>query len=825
MKKQFNHLGLLLLSWFFCDAILSADEPTKLFVEAVADHPNQDGAAFFEKRIRPVLVTHCYKCHSADSEEIEGGLVLDNREGIRRGGDLGPAVVPGSLKESVLLEAIRHDNDDLKMPPKEKLPKEVIIDFERWVEMGAPDPRDGSAKVVREEIDIEKGKQFWAFQSPKKHAAPSVQDTAWPRSDIDRFVLAALEQKGLKPVADADPLTLLRRLYFDLIGLPPSPEEVESFELQYGSAGSNQQAAIESVVESLLNSPQFGERWGRYWLDVARYGESAGKAINLPYPHAWRYRDYVIAAFNADKPYDRFLMEQLAGDLLPSSSEEERAELTIATGYLAIGTKTLNTKDPLAYELDIADEQIEAVTLGMLGLTVACARCHDHKFDPIPTKDYYSLAGIFRSTNTLYGTVKRAGNFRWSDLLPLPTSINLPIVIRATATDPGELSKARNRVKVLESTIATAPAKDKFRLGNELAIYENFFKTHDAEGNPLPFAMGVQEKQDPADSELFVRGEPDKPGQLVPRGFPQVMIDNGKAPSISAGSGRKELAEWIASPNNPLTARVMVNRIWQHLFGRGLVSSPDNFGAAGMMPSHPELLDYLALSFTENGWSIKHQIRQIVLSRAYQLGSSYDAENFAIDPDNELVWRLNKRLLDAEAMRDSLLAVSGQLDLHPPIGSDIGKLGDFVPKADTWSPDARYRSVYTAVYRDVYVAEPLSLFDFADASAVQGERASTVLPSQALYLLNSPFVLEQCDRLAERLLELRVSDSERIQKLFVICFGRPPTSSESILSERHLQGFEGISEGEGPDLEKARQAAWSTLCQALLASAEFRSLN
>ena len=385
MRPLTAFLGLL-IGGLMSSTSLAAEKPA-----------TPEGIAFFEKKIRPVLVDKCYQCHSAKAEKLRGNLFLDSRDGMRKGGDLGAAVVPGNVNESLLIQAIRQTEEHLKMPPKQKLPDVVIADFETWVKMGVPDPRDDGTKIVKKEIDIEKGRQFWAFQPPKRTAPPEVKDAAWPRSDIDRFLLAALEAKHLEPVADADKHTLLRRVYHDLIGLPPTPEEVEAF------VNDQSAEAFEKVVDMLLASPRYGERWGRHWLDVARYGESAGKQFNFNFPHACRYRDYVIAAFNSDKPYDRFVKEQLAGDLLPAANEKQKAEMQIATGFLAIGPKDLSERVPLQFTMDLVDEQIDVTTQAFLGLTVGCARCHDHKFDPIPTKDYYALAGIFRSTTTCYG--------------------------------------------------------------------------------------------------------------------------------------------------------------------------------------------------------------------------------------------------------------------------------------------------------------------------------------------------------------------------------------------------------------------------------------
>ena len=385
----------------------------------VAPAPDKEQIDFFEKQIRPVLASKCYKCHSAEADKVKGGLLLDTREGIREGGDSGHAVVPGDTHESLILKALRWQDKDMRMPPEKeggKLSDAVIADFERWIKMGAPDPRDGAAPAAsRKWMDLEKAKGFWAFQTPKASPPPEVQDARWPKTDLDRFILAAQEKKGLQPVGDADRRTLIRRLTYDLIGLPPTPEEVDAF------VHDSSPDALAKTVDRLLASPQFGERWGRHWLDVARFAESTGKERNFTFPAAWRYRDYVIASVNADKPYDEFIREQIAGDLLPAASSAEHDEHVIATGFLALGPKGLNEKNPEQFRVDQIDEQIDATSRGVLGLTVACARCHDHKFDPIPQRDYYALAGIFRSTRTFFGTGGGVGAGKNKNATPLLT--------------------------------------------------------------------------------------------------------------------------------------------------------------------------------------------------------------------------------------------------------------------------------------------------------------------------------------------------------------------------------------------------------------------
>lgn len=422
-------------------ALLSVAAPA---LAALDEQPDAAALDFFEKKIRPVLVEKCYKCHSADAEKIKGGLVLDTREGIRHGGDNGPAVIPGKLEGSLLIDAIRYENKDFAMPPKKaggKLPDDVIKDLEKWVAMGAPDPRDGKSgtNLTQKQDAWESARDWWAWRQPAAAPAPEPKKDAWARTDIDRFLLAAMEEKGLQPVADADKLTMLRRVYFDLVGLPPPPQEIKAY---YADQSPD---ALARLVDRLLASPEFGQRWGRHWLDVARYAESSGKDVNITFPHAWRYRDYVIDSFNADKPYDQFIKEQLAGDLLPAGDDKQRAEQIVATGFLALGPKGLNEQNPRQFALDLADEQIDATSQAFLGLTVACARCHDHKFDPIPQKEYYSLAGIFLSTETKFGTPRGVQNRHSSELIELPKGAGAPVLNKTLSAAERQRRKPTSR--------------------------------------------------------------------------------------------------------------------------------------------------------------------------------------------------------------------------------------------------------------------------------------------------------------------------------------------------------------------------------------------
>ena len=809
------------------DAVVKSDNPrpkeagmaTPATVAGPAAPMTLEEERFFEAKIRPVLVSQCGKCHASTAEKLRGGLQVDTREGLRRGGDSGPALVPGKPEESLLIRAIRYRDEELRMPPKAQLPATVVANFEKWVKMGAPDPRTELKGVAdRRLVPSVKTKEFWSFQPPKKSMPPAVKQVHWARGKIDGFLLAALESRGLAPVADAARPTLLRRVTFDLIGLPPTPEELDAF------VRDDSPDAFGKVVDRLLTSPRFGERWGRHWLDVARYAESSGKT-NFAYPQAWRYRDWVIASLNADKPYDEFVRDQIAGDLLPAETDHIRADQLIATGFLAIGSKAHDAENRGQFILDVVDEQIEATTRAFLGLTVACARCHDHKMDPIPQRDYYALSGIFRSTRTCSGTLPGVfPNFNASPLIELPAGASVAAAMPTLATEQRAAMEKRlaGLIRERDSIPPGEGNRDRMRRANSLVAMLHYRLAIDRRDGPArAFAMGVRERYEAVDSPLYVRGELDQPGDVVPRGLVRVFCAKAPAP-IAAGSGRRELADALASPANPLTARVIVNRVWLHLFGRGLVPTPDNFGAAGQPPSHPELLDTLALDFTTDGWSIKRLIRRIVLGRAYQLASSHDPQNFEVDPDNALVWRMSQRRLEAEALRDAALFVAGQLSPGPPVGSAVARTGEglaaFVRVAGLDASDA-HRSIYLPVIRD-QVFESLALFDFADPSLVTGERAMTTGPAQALYFMNAPFVIRQAEALAERLRAVDGGDVRRIERAYRLAFTRSPTDEEREDSLAFLRDFSMRTSASEP----VRQA-WPAFCQALFASAEFRYLD
>lgn len=684
---------------------------------ARGDQLTPEELKFFETKIRPVLIKDCYGCHSNKSGNVRGGLRLDTKELTHIGGSSGPAVVPGDLEESLLFNAIQHE--DFVMPPKRKLSAHVIDDFRKWIEMGAPDPRETKVAEIQSSIseeDIQHAREnFWAYQKPVKATLPHVQNADWPRSEVDHFVLAKLEESGLQPASDAEAYKVLRRLCFDLVGLPPSPEQIDFFTKKWKQ---NPDQAIEFVVDRLLDKKQYGERWGRYWLDVARYGESTGREVNMTYPHAWRYRDYVIDSFNDDKPFDLFVQEQIAGDLMPTNSDEDWAENLVATTFLAMGPKNVNENNRVQFAADLADEQIDATTRVFLGMSVACARCHDHKFDAIPQADYYALAGVFRNMKTYYGNppsefgaFTTAQTKRTSSLILLPIDDPNPFDKNYSQQELADLKQeikdtmeeaTEGRRKAFASGDQQAALRNRLRTQNELTQLSAKLSVVDENGKPRSYCMGVQEQGAPQDARLLVRGEIDQASRSIPRGFPQVLcstpieIDSDK-------SGRLELARWIGSDQNSLTARVMVNRIWQAMMGQGIVTSTENFGVTGQAPSHPELLDHLAVQFVESGWSVKTIVREIAKSRAYRMQSTFDQRSHEYDPDNQLLWRANPRRLDAEAIRDAMLCVSGEIDQERPRASEVAKAG------------------YSRV-RDGVIGDPREMARQAFASAGQGMR-------------------------------------------------------------------------------------------------------
>ncbi len=842
---------------------------------ASAQAPDRRKLDFFEKKIRPVLIKSCYKCHSADAKELGGKLRLDHRDGLVRGGETGPAVVPNKPGASLLIQAIEH-RDGLEMPPDRKLSAAVIKDFRTWIAQGAVDPRVSPA--ARPKTGTSRpppSRDLWSLKPVTRPEVPTVKNSGWPRTDIDRFLLARMESAGLAPVTDATPETLLRRVHFDLVGLPPTPGQLDAF------AADHTPAAYRKIVDDLLASPRFGERWARHWLDVARYAESAGSSRDVLMPWAWRYRNYVIDAVNADIPYDRFLIEQLAGDLLEAKTPEEARRLQVATGLLAIGQKSLNGGN---IPLDIIDDQLDVIGKTVLGLTIACARCHDHKFDPIPTADYYALAGIFRSTETLYGgSINRPKNIdaKMKVYLVLGDTSQLGDLKQHQKTlaklqkQRKNLAKRKNNLKKRlptdgDKNDAGSPkkkaadgkqAKQKNdgqkkpkrkkpnlqkltaqfeKVVQQLADLDKQIQSLKDKLPALDFAVGVRDRAKVADGPIQVRGEKGKAGRVVPRGFLSAVPVADPPTVTDKQSGRRELAEWLTRSDNPLTPRVAVNRIWQHLFGQGLVATVDNFGHNGQPPSHPRLLDWLAHRFvSELKWSRKAMIRELVLTRDYRLSSAHDPAAFEADPEARLAWRHNRRRLDAEAIRDAMLAVSGRLDLSRPEASQVTKIGEGeVGRNINIKPLTApfpHRSVYLPIVRGI-VPEFLKLFDFPDPSNPQAVRDETNLPAQSLFLLNSPFVIEQADTLALRLLANDGDDSDRIAVAYRVTLGRSPSNDERnrvlayITSTTGTLGHSDKKPDKQPDKKPAkkttpRQQAWGLFCQVLLAGAEFRYLD
>jgi len=963
-----------------------------------APQNEQAGIEFFENKIRPVLVAHCYECHSGEPDPESASFVVDTREGILQGGDSGKAVVPGNLKQSLILQAIEHDPEFYAMPPDEKLPAAVIADFRKWIQMGAPDPRKGTAKSSPQTkplalaIDFDKEREFWSFRPLKKTQIPEVQNQSWPANPIDRFILAKQEQAGMKPVSLADKRTLVRRAYFDLTGLPPSVEEMQSF------LNDESPQAYEHLIDRLLATPQFGETWGRHWLDLARYADSNGLDINLTFYNAWRYRDYVIQAFNEDKPYDQFIREQIAGDLLPYKNDEERTRNIVATGFLVMGAKMLSERDKEKLRMDVVDEQIDVTGRAFMGMTLGCARCHDHKFDPIPMTDYYALAGIFRSTETVHGN--RLGNQFVSGWMtrPLPIKPEHAAALKKHAADlktledklqadsdqlkqlNGDTSQQKHLKKlagiVVDETQAVKtgewkdsvfsknylgvgythdlnehkgeksirftpdlPAAGKYEvrfafpgskgradrvpvtihsvqgaktinvdqskqapidgmllsLGSfefaagkagsveisnkgtsgyvvvdavqfipqfelpkpsdvlaakkpgahseadaraaKIKVLEEDVKTLTAQIKKLkanappaaPMALAVGEQPDPADYRIARRGNIHQLGDKVDRGF-LTIASIQEPPAVSPRqSGRLELANWLSQPQNPLTSRVIVNRVWKHLFGNGLVRSVDNFGHLGEQPTHPELLDYLAQRFVEEGWSVKTLIQEIMLSRTYQLSSEFSAVQYEQDPGNHLIWRMNRRRLSAESIRDAVLAVSGKLDLTQG-GSSVAHYPEqaISPNKNEkleQNPSEFRRSVYLPIVRG-NVPPSLTVFDFPAPEMLVGNRPVTTVPAQALFMMNSPFVVGQAQATAERILkDEKQNDREKVSQLYLACLGRDANAAEQAEALKYIESLMDANGTEGSDKSAVRLQAWASYCQILFASTEFRFLN
>ncbi len=943
----------------------------------------------FEQRIRPLFIANCINCHGPDKQK--GGLRLDSRAGWQTGGDSGPAIVPGKITDSKLWQAVSYMDRDLKMPPKRKLKDSEIADLKLWIESGAPDPREGNAEKVASHRQARADASFWSFQPPVAHPPPAVQNQSWPENNIDRFILAKLEANQLTPAPDADPRALIRRIAFDLTGLPPKQEETDAFvhECTSGSSFVSRHSSLEALADRYLSSPAFAERFASHWLDITRFAESSGGGRSLPFKDAWRFRDYVIESIRDDVPIDRMITEHLAGDLLPATDAAARRRQVTATGFLALGPTNYEEQDKGMLRMDIVDEQLDTMGRAFLGLTIGCARCHDHKFDPISARDYYALAGILRSTKTLKNYTDNVAH--WIDT-PLPldgaaeaamqqyekqatalkdqiaalkddlrdagsadlrkrktiATSDLPGIVvddsaaqkvgmwknsaifgpfigsgyvsdhndgkgektisfapkftktgryevrvafnagpsraeRVTVTilhaDGEELKTMKMATENLkglqfaslgtyrfeangagfvlisnagsegyvtvdavqfvpaDETVADAaspkesPAAKKVK--TQLTDLERELKALQKGQSERPEAMSVAEDTAPEDAKIHIRGSTRNLGPTVPRTFIQVAMRPG-APAVPAdASGRLQLAQWITSRDHPLTARVMVNRIWHWLYGAGIVRTTDNFGSTGELPSHPELLDYLALKFIEDGWSLKHLVKEMVMSRTYRMASrSGDFQSptavenrRSLDPDNRLLSHMNRKRLDAECLRDAMLAAAGTLDrsFGGPGVSDVKAIDANDQKIQNIEYGYQFldtrRSLYTAAFRNV--RHPLfEVFDFADINQPIAQRTTSTVATQALFLMNSPKVIEQARAAADVVLKSSDDTAKRINTAFQNSLNRAPTAKE----QAQVRDFLESSSSGNASAEETRDL-WARFIQTLWSTPEFRFLN
>ncbi|MFO1451263.1 MAG: PSD1 and planctomycete cytochrome C domain-containing protein [Opitutaceae bacterium] len=769
-----------------------------LFSTARAADPAISAAdlQFFETRVRPVLGEHCYKCHSHSADKIKGGLMVDSRAGLLQGGNSGPAVVPGNPDKSTLIQAVRYTDPDLQMPPEEhggKLSEREIADLTEWVRRGAPDPRVPSASAGGKTYGGV-GKQHWAFQPVKKPAVPAVS-SPWIQSPVDAFVLVRLQEAGLTPSPLADKRTLIRRATFDLIGLPPTEKEIQDF------LADTSPQAFARVVDRLLASPHYGERWARIWMDVARFSDTKGDAPRRDdprFPHAWTYRDYLIDSFNSDKPYAQFITEQIAADLLVKQDIEsarlQKKEPPVdqsrlaALGFLTLGNRHDGRRN------DIIDDQIDVISKGFLGLTVSCARCHDHKFDPIPTKDYYSLYGV------LANTIEPTSVFReptlQTKLLKTPQLDDYVAKAEALTKRAGELqaqAQEMRRTRTRDPQKRRELVRAEGQLQREIATLEMTHPGAPARAHALTDTPTVK------DYPVLLRGEAQNVGETVPRRFLEILSpDPAKRPVWKKGSGRLELAQAITQPSNPMTARVLVNRVWQQHFGRGFISTPDDLGNMGGIPTHPELLDWLASGFTASGGSIKQLHRTLLLSSTYQQSSDPNVAGTAADPDNKLLWHASLRRLDFESVYDSLLSISGTLD--PKLGG----------KSITLNSEGfgKRRALYFFIDRR-NPPELLTQFDFPNPDVPSGKRYDTTVPQQALFLMNSPLVIETARKLTHRPEFTALKrDEDRVTSLYLAVFQREPSDQERALGIAYIRANPtgtGLEVKEPPGMKKARE--------------------
>jgi Protein of unknown function (DUF1549)/Protein of unknown function (DUF1553)/Planctomycete cytochrome C len=774
---------------------------------AFADAPTADQLAFFESKIRPVLVERCYECHSAKAAKIKGGLMLDSRAGVMKGGDSGPAITPGDADASLLIQAVRHVSEDVAMPPKKKLPPEQLAALEQWVKMGAPDPRteDTVAAVqAKYAIDWKTAREWWSFRPLAKAGPPAVKDTAWPVNDVDRFILARIEAAGGRPAPDADPRVLIRRITYDLTGLPPTPEEVSAFveECRDGSSFVIRHSSLAALVERLLASPAYGEAWGRHWLDVVRYADTAGDNSDFPIPQMARYRDWVIAAFNRDLPYDQFVQEQLAGDLLPNRAYDQ----LIATGYIANSRRFGSRVDDYPQHLTIEDT-IDNLGRTFLGLTINCARCHDHKFDPITQQDYYALYGIFHSTRYPWPGIELDQKQR--DLVPLAAPAEIEAATKLIAEHDKESRRLEKEKKRLEDDLKKKQGDEKKTLERELATVKAAAQEHARKRPAFDLAYAVSEAKNIQDAAVQMKGDPAKPGPVVPRRF-LTVFGGAEIPADDKSSGRRRLVAWILNDSRALAARVMVNRIWAQHFGRGLVPTPNDFGKQGKPCTHPELLDWLAARFISGGWSVKKLHREILLSRTYRLaGPALAAEGKP--QDAELFAHFPRRRLEAEAIRDTLLVLGGTLDRTP------GGMHPFPPPSEwKFTQHNPFKAVYESAKRSVYLMTQriqrhpyLAIFDGADPSASTPARMTSTTPLQALFLLNDPLVHEQSKRFAARIVAEVSDDRARLGLAYELALGRPPGDDELIA------GLSFLAAAKSKTSAKSETEAWQAMARVI----------
>jgi cytochrome c553 len=787
-------------------ALLFLAPPLSAAIAAVEPSLSAADLQFFEARIRPVLSERCYKCHSRLADKIKGGLMLDTREGMLHGGDTGPAIEPGKPEDSLIVDAIGYTDTDLQMPPKgEKLSDQEISDITEWIRRGAPDPRSLVAKGSSESYGGV-GREHWSFLPVKKPAVPAVADPAWCKTPVDAFILARLEENGMAPNAPADKYTLIRRATFDLTGLPPTEAEVQRFLVD------DSPDAWASVIDRLLASPHYGERWGRYWLDVARYADTKGDTPQREdprYPFAWTYRDYVIDAFNSDKPYNQFIIEQLAADrVVIDEARQNRPDGVdqrplAALGFLTLGNRFENSQN------DIINDRIDVTTKAFLGLTVSCARCHDHKFDPIPTADYYSLYDVFANS-------VEPKEEAW--LHPVPKTPEL--VDYLTKMQAADQQKTAVETEILGLRRSGLPQDERQQRRRELLkqVFQANKEIADLEESPAapPKADVLVDVRAPRDYPILLRGEAQNKGPVVTRHFLGILSPDPKHPiPFTHGSGRMELARAIASPANPMTARVLVNRVWQQHFGTGFVSTPDDLGNQSAPPTNPELLDYLSSRFVEDGWSIKKLQRMIMLSSVYQEASTDNPKYAETDPDNKLQWRYNIRQLDFEQMHDSILAIAGTIDLtmggRPvPIGSE---------------GFATRRAVYAFIDRR-NPAEILTQFNFPNPSVPTGKRFLTQVPQQQLFLMNSPLVIETARKLVHTPEFLGMTTDElRVASLYISLFQRPPTPQETELCLHYVEANPGGTSTEVAATAQSEKASEVAQRQAQMAENSMQNLR